>query len=196
MIAPLKSPIAQRSDLEQLVGRCRKGDQLAWKHLVDHFSGLVYSVAKRQGLSEDESADVFQSTFLSLYQNLDRIESTGALPKWIAVTAANAAYRTLRANRTHSSRTTTGMDLNELVASEEASAEEEAVIASQALSIRTGLKLLGGKCARLLSLLYLQESTYDQVCEELGMPMGSLGPTRSRCLAKLRKILEDGGFLI
>ncbi|HLO98118.1 MAG TPA: sigma-70 family RNA polymerase sigma factor [Fimbriimonas sp.] len=184
-------------DLHRLLERCRRGDQLAWKQLVDNFSALVYSVARRYSLGEEDCADVFQATFQALYSNLDKIESANAIPKWISVTAANSSLRILRSSKKHVPLMTDDDDLTEVLASDDASAEAEAVIAASAHSLRQAVAAMGGRCAPLLQALYLdEEASYEHACQKLGLPMGSLGPTRARCLAKLRKILEEDGFFV
>jgi RNA polymerase sigma factor (sigma-70 family) len=183
------------TDFALLVERCQKGDRAAWDRLVSRFSDYVYSIPRRYRLSEEDCADVFQSTFQSLYLNLDRIDSVKAIPKWLAVTAARASLQVIRVSNSRRENPTEQSDLDSMLASEEASAETAAMEASDADTLRIGLKELGGKCQTLLEALYLSESSsYDKVAEKLGMPSGAIGPTRARCLAKLRLILENRGF--
>lgn len=86
--------------------------------------------------------------------------------------------------------------VEELMLSEDALAEKEAIAASQAHYLREGLQRLGGKCAKLLSLLYLQDGwSYEAIASQLAIPIGSLGPTRARCLFKLRSLLDQSIFL-
>lgn len=163
--------------------------------LVDHFANLVYSVAKKHSLSDDDCADVFQATFRSVYSNLDRIDSTAALPRWIAVTATNHSLLLIRNSRNHVSLSGDDRDLNEVIASEEATAEEESIRANQAYLIRKAVVELGGKCKDLIQAIFLDEdASYEHAVQKLGIPMGSLGPTRARCLEKLKKILTNQGF--
>lgn len=182
-------------ELALLVERCQKGDRSAWDRLVSRFSDYVYSIPRRYRLSEDDCADVFQSTFQSLYTNLDRIESPNAVPKWLGVTAARASLQVIRVSNSRRENPTEQSELDAILADEDASAETAAVEASDADELRVGLKALGGKCETLLNALYLsEESSYDEVSARLGMPSGAIGPTRARCLAKLRSILEKQGF--
>ena len=182
-------------ELALLVERCQKGDRSAWDRLVSRFSDYVYSIPRRYRLSEDDCADVFQSTFQSLYTNLDRIESPNAVPKWLGVTAARASLQVIRVSNSRRENPTEQSDLDAILADEDATAETVAVEASDADALRVGLKALGGKCETLLNALYLsEESSYDEVSARLGMPSGAIGPTRARCLAKLRSILEKQGF--
>lgn len=185
----------RNSDLSRLVELCRKGDPDAWSILVDRFADYVYSVARRHRLSEDDAADVFQATFQALHANIDRIDQPETLPKWLAVTAARASLRHIRNSARTVPLITETHDLTEVLATEEASAEASAVRESEALSVRLAVESLGGKCAPLLRLLYLSEdSSYQQVSDQLGIPMGTIGPTRARCLEKLKRALEKEGF--
>lgn len=182
----------ENTDLSLLFDRCRKGDSVAWGRLVDRFSDYVYSIPKRYGLNEDDCADIHQQSFQALYGNLDKLGSAHAIPKWMAVTAARLSLRLIR---TRGGRVEEYSDLDELVADEERSAEENAVQADQARVLREAVERLGGRCAPLLNLLYLSgETSYDEVSAELGIPVGALGPTRARCLQKLRELLTKEGF--
>ncbi|HEY0868397.1 MAG TPA: sigma-70 family RNA polymerase sigma factor [Fimbriimonas sp.] len=180
-------------DLERLVDRCRQGDDRAWGTLVDRFQALVYSIPRRYGLQEDDAADVFQATFQTLLQNLDRIESARALPRWLAVTASRESLRIKRI----SGRAESGGDLplDEILSSEEKSAEAGAIEADLAFRLRQGLSEMQEKCRSLLSMLYFEDGvSYETISDKLSMPIGAIGPTRARCLEKLRKILGGKGF--
>jgi RNA polymerase sigma factor (sigma-70 family) len=180
-------------DLKQLLNRCKSGDSAAWELLVDQFSRLVYSVPKKLGLNKDDSADVFQATFLALYRNLDRLNDAQALPKWLAVSASREALRIKRVNSRSTSSDETSLE--DIVAGEERGAEELSVAAAESDLVQRGLAQLGGRCKELLELLYAQEkAAYGAISEKLNMPIGAIGPTRARCLDKLRKILSEKGF--
>lgn len=145
------------------------------------------------GLNEDDSADVFQQVFLAMYQHMDRIVDGGSLPRWLAVTASREAAHLLRAR---SKAPTSGAETLELlVASEEATAEAEALRAEQAEQLWRGVERLGGRCTPLLKMLFAAgEPSYEELSKSLGIPIGAIGPTRARCLEKLRKLLEKEGF--
>ncbi len=125
-------------DLALLVERCQKGDRAAWDRLVSRFSDYVYSIPRRYRLSEEDCGDVFQSTFQSLYTNLDRLESPNAVPKWLAVTAARASLHVIRVSNSRLENPTEQSDLDSILADEDASAEAAAVEASDADALRTG----------------------------------------------------------
>jgi RNA polymerase sigma factor (sigma-70 family) len=147
-------------------------------------------------LNADDCADVFQATFIALSNSLDRIEHPVALPKWLAVTASREALRLRRAHpRSGADTSFDELDLDTLLANEEESAEESAERAMDVETIREGLARLPDRCKGLLEMLFREEEpSYQDVSEELGIPVGAIGPTRSRCLQKLRRILAKDGF--
>lgn len=185
-------------DLSGLLARCRKGDARAWGELVDRFQGYVYSIPRRMGLGEEDCADVFQATFVALHRSLDRIEAAAALPKWIGVTASREAIRLRRLRTREPVSENEGTDdrgLDEILADEDKSAEALAVEACDARILRLAVNRLNERCSKLLAALYLEDDpAYQEISERLGIPIGAIGPTRARCLEKLRKTLEEEGF--
>jgi len=158
---------------------------------VERLQGLVYSIPRRYRLDDDDAADVFMTSFQTLHRNLDRIESGKALPRWIATTAARECLRLARIK----AKTTTDLPLEEIVANEEESAEAEAFRSADAMHVRRVLGEMAPKCRDLLRLLYVDEDTpYSEIATRLGIALGAIGPTRARCLEKLRKLMEADGF--
>lgn len=189
------SLFGKESDLTSLVRRCQRQDSEAWAQLVDRFSAYVYSIARRHRLNDEDAADVFQNTFLALHRGIDRLEEPETLPKWLAVTASRMSLRAKRVQKKTVSLEAEEGSLEDLIASEEATAEQEAASASQALSLRRAVASMKDRCGPLLQMLYFDEdATYQSVSDQLGVPVGAIGPTRARCLEKLRKILLKAGF--
>ncbi|MGE0002212.1 MAG: RNA polymerase sigma factor [Fimbriimonadaceae bacterium] len=179
--------------LPGLVRRCQAGDQAAWARIVDEFRSLVYGVASSAGLDQEDRAEVFQETFVALHRSIDRIENPAALGGWLAVTAGRLAVRLAGTRRAQA--TTDIEPLAEVLASEDRAADQIASVSLDAEKIRQALEALGGKCSKLLERLYgARGATYEEISEELGMPVGSIGPTRARCLERLKKALESSGF--
>ncbi len=164
--------------------------------MVETFSNLVYSVPARMKLNADDCADVFQATFLALNRGMDRIENAVALPKWLAVTASREAVRLKRVNaRSGGDASFDDLDLDSLVASEDQSVEHAVEQALDVEAIRAGLARLPARCRDLLELMFRdEEPTYQEISAKLDIPLGAIGPTRSRCLQKLRKILAQRAF--
>jgi RNA polymerase sigma factor (sigma-70 family) len=182
-------------DLERLLGRCRNGSAEAWQTLVDRFKSVVYSVPRRHGLGPDDSADVFQTTFQRLYSNLDRIDTPNALPRWLISTATHESLRLKRAQQRENAIPDPGQTLDETVDQDERTAEQELIDAMEALQLRRAVEALPSRCRELIAMLYLDdEASYLEVGERMAMPIGSIGPTRARCLEKLRRILVRDGF--
>ena len=180
------------NDLESLVRKCRQGDAEAWDCLVDKYQALVYSIAIRHGLAADDAADVFQQTFQALHSGLDQIRNDATIPRWLAVTAARESLKILRFKK----RTVDADDLTleQIVDNEERSAESSALESWQSAALRESIAKINGRCKDLLTLLYFEDLPYDEVTARMGIPMGAIGPTRARCLEKLRKALEKQGF--
>lgn len=169
---------------ETWLRRARLGDERAWSLIVSEFQRLVYSIPKRSGFSDADCDDVFQATFVALYKNLDRIEDARTMPKWLAVTASREVYRISRLNAS----TSTSENLDEVLAVEDAQAEQLAFESIQSESLYAALAKLGGRCERLLKMLYFDERAYQEITEALNIAIGAIGPTRARCLDKLRRI--------
>ena len=183
-----------------LVARCLAGDASAWDALVQRFAGLVHSVPVRHGLSPMEVDDVGQEVFLALARYLERIENPEALPAWLLITARRLSWRAVQKRRQEVSQ---ALD-NTPEAGERASDSSLQMPGMESLlagwqrqeALENGLSRLDAKCRTLLWMLFLdrQEPSYAEICVQLSMPIGSIGPTRTRCLGKLRSILDGLGF--
>lgn len=183
------------ADLPRLVMRCKNGDPKAWEKIVDRFSSLVYSSARRVGLGDADSEDVCQTVFIKLYQNLDRIENPEAIAGWLAVTASREA---IRVNKIAQKSVTLDEDapgLEETLVSEEALADELASVSQSVDQIVSVLSELREKCKKLLTALYLEDDpSYIEIAKSTGIPIGSIGPTRARCIEQLRSKLAKTGY--
>ena len=180
-------------DDASLVARCRAGDGRAWEALVKRYQRLVYTVVGRTGLDAHAAADVFQTVFTRLVQHLPRLSQPEKLQAWVVTTAKREALLARRIGlRTVS--TTREDDEAEFDLPDDAPLAEDALAELQQLDLlRHGLDRLDERCRDLLLLLFRDEDDklpYDEVGRRLGMPQGSIGPTRSRCLDKLRRLVE------
>lgn len=180
------------SDLEYLVHRCRLGDERAWREFVTRHQGLVYSVTKKFHLSEDDAADVFQATFLALYRSIDKIDSPATIPKWLAVTASREAIRLYRkSGQNQLSLDNEALGLSEMISRDEATADELAIATMESVVVHEGLMQLESRCRDLLKFLFVEtDVSYNEIATRTGIPVGSIGPTRARCLDKLRSIVS------
>ncbi len=173
-----------------LIALCKRGHDGAWRQIIARYGRLVYSVPRRQGLTPEQADDVFQATFIALHQQMSSLEQDQALPRWLVVVASRESFRLLRAEGKRSSPET----LDEMIASDDRDADLEAIDLVRAESVRRGIASLADRCRRLLSRLYFDDASYEEVGAELNLPAGSIGPTRTRCLQKLRAILGESFF--
>jgi len=170
-----------------LVTRARTGDQQAWNTLVERYAPLVWSICRRHQLSSADAEDVGQSVWLTLVGQLDNIRDPAALPGWLATTTARECAKTLRAARRPP---TAGQELEAESApdTQTATAEEELERAERHAALREAFASLPPCSQQLLALLIEDPPVpYAQISARLGIPVGSIGPTRRRLLAKLRQ---------
>ena len=193
-------PDANLQDDAALVARCRAGDGTAWAALVGKYQRIVFAIVRRAGADEHAAADVFQTVFARLLQHLPSLTQPDRLKAWIVTTAKREALRTRHIERRSVSLSRGDGDGEDEGASLEDQLPDDSPLAEDALDrlqqldlVRTGLDQLDTRCRDLLQLLFRDDDerpAYDIVARQLAVPIGSIGPTRSRCLAKLRRWLE------
>ena len=184
--------LAELTDAE-LVRRCVENDRAAWEILVRRYSRLIYGLAMRAGLSADDSADVFQMVLVTAYRNLHLLDRPESLSFWLATITRREAWQARRRlARAAVSASEEGADPFEGVASTAPLADEELERAERAAALHRGLDRIDERCRTLLETLFFKEPalSYEEAARQLGVPLGSIGPTRSRCLEKLRKALQ------
>lgn len=180
-----------------LVHRCLHGDADAWSRLVERFARLVHAVPVRHGLSPQEVDDVGQEVFLSLAQSLHEIEDPERLPGWLVTTARRTTWRTIQRRRqeepleSHDESDAESPRAATFVA-RTPTPDDLLVTWSRQEALAQGMNGLQARCRELLTLLFLDdtEPSYDEISARLGLPKGSIGPTRNRCLQQLRAILQ------
>jgi RNA polymerase sigma factor (sigma-70 family) len=181
-----------RAAIEALVLAAADGDQAAFDALVARFAGLVWSVVRSHRLTDADAQDVFQTTWLRLVEHLDRLREPRAVGGWLATTARHESLRVLRlTERTRPTEPDTLDDVDEGLEEPDAAVlrteEEHGVWAA--------LGELGERCQALLRVLVADPPpTYEEVGAALDMPVGSIGPTRQRCLERLRLVIDDRGI--
>jgi len=173
--------------LTQQLRDASTGDQVAWNAIVDRFSGLVWATARAHRLSRGDAADVAQTTWLRLVEHLDRIREPERLGAWLATTARHESLRLIR--RAAREEPSDESDLFE--APDSVSLDRHLLDEERHGMLWRAFAKLSERCKRLLRLLMADvEPSYEEVCAALGMPVGSIGPTRIRCLEKLRTMTE------
>ena len=167
-----------------LVRRCLGGDEDAWTKLVERYAPLVYSVPRRYGLKAALAEDVFAEVCLALVRSLKNLRDPKALPQWLIRTATRATWEAARKAKAQLAE-----DLPELAGG--APPEEFVNTMEEAHLVRDAMAALSDRCRELLELMYFKTPapSYDAIAKRLKMPRGSLGPTRQRCLEKLRRRL-------
>lgn len=172
----------------ELFGRWRHGDAEALEELVRTSSPRLWKLARAYGLEAHTAEDVVQTTWMALVSHRDRIEEPTAVTAWLVTTARREAWR---AARTASKVTVCGDDLFDPSRCTDSS--EDAVQASlETEHLWRAVRRLPARCRRLLVVVaYEDHPDYRRLADELAMPVGSVGPTRARCLAKLRALLEE-----
>jgi RNA polymerase sigma factor (sigma-70 family) len=169
-----------------LVTRASGGNQDAWNELVDRYASLVYTICTRYRLTNHDIEDVEQNVWLLLVEQLGKLREPAALPGWLATTTARECLRVVTA-ATKAERLGTGPDDSVLFA-DDAVIEEEILVAERNAALRVAFAELSPRCQRLLSMLVSDPpQSYAEVHAELGMPLGSIGPQRARCLERLRR---------
>jgi RNA polymerase sigma factor (sigma-70 family) len=182
----------QGEAVAHLVKRAADGDSGAWDALVERFSPLVWSVTRSLGLGRADAADVFQTTWLRLVEHLGRVREPERLGGWLAVTARHEGYRTLR-------RAGRALPTDDESTFDAPAAQAE--LDGRLLADERDRDLWGAfaripeRCRGLLRLLVADPPlSYQQIAELLDMPIGGIGPTRARCLDKLRVVLTETGI--
>ena len=170
-----------------LVMRARNGDQQAWDALIERYAPLVWSICRRHRLDRADAEDACQTVWLRLVDHLDRLRDPDALPGWLATTTRRECLQVLdKARRTD----TLGLVLaaEDLPDPQAATAEQELLAAERRAALREAFTGLPPHCQRLLALLIQDPPvSYAEISARLGISIGSIGPIRSRCLARLRR---------
>jgi RNA polymerase sigma factor (sigma-70 family) len=179
---------AGESDLVEVVAAARAGSAAAWETLIERFQGLIAAIARRCRLSDADVAEVCQTTWLRLVENLDRIEQPDRLAAWLATTSRRESLR-IATRRAVVSVT----DALYLKADDEVGPLDAGLLKDeQVRSLRLATEQLSPRCQHLLGLLMGDHDLpYKAIAEQLNMPIGSIGPTRGRCLEHLRQILAE-----
>jgi RNA polymerase sigma factor (sigma-70 family) len=186
--------MGEPSELRALVAAASCGSQDAWNALVAEFSSLLWGVARSYRLNHDDAADVVQNTWLRLMDRIHTIQKPEALPGWLATTARNEALTLLRRQgREHLVRDD---DVAAHVVDEEAAELDASLLDDERdRELWTQFRRLPEPCQRLLRVLMASDRPhYKQISEALSMSVGSIGPTRMRCLDKLRRLLRESAY--
>jgi RNA polymerase sigma factor (sigma-70 family) len=176
-------------DAARMVRRAAQGDQRAWERLVEQYARLIWAITRDFKLSESDAADVSQATWLRLLEHIDRLDHPERVGSWLAATARNECLRSLNARKkvvlvqedvTLRDDATSAREIDEGLLADERAAD-----------VRKALSHLPWRWQQLLQMLTADPpATYAEISDRLGLPAGSIGPTRGRCLEMLRGLLQ------
>jgi RNA polymerase sigma factor (sigma-70 family) len=177
-------------DIAELVRRAARGNLTAWERLVDQYSRLLWAMTRDFKLAESDAADVVQATWLRLLEHIDRIEYPERIGSWLATTARHECLRHLAAGK----RVMVVQDDHDAFSeavSHQPDVDERLLAEERAQAVRDALSTLPSRSQRLLEMLMADPPvSYTEISDQLGVPIGSIGPTRGRCLERLRLVLQ------
>ena len=173
--------------MADLMTATRDGSEEALGQIVTELTPLLWQVARAAGLSSADAEDVLQTVWMRLLAHLNTIHTASALTAWLVVTTRREAWRVRAVGRR---QVPTDADWLAALPDPDPGSEELAVVEEQRLSLWAAIGQLSQRCQELLRIIaFVPRPDYDAVAAALGMPRGSIGPTRGRCLAKLRALL-------
>jgi RNA polymerase sigma factor (sigma-70 family) len=186
--------LAPREDRE-LITACLGGDHSAWEALIVRYQRLIYSIPIRARLSPDDAADIFQSVCLKLYEKLSTLRDYEKISSWLITTTTREVWRASARNRRDNVFVGAENDderdpLSEIAATAPLADEQRQTLEQQQI-VRQSVDALPERCRNLLTLLFYEkdELSYADIARRMKMPVPSVGPTRARCLDKLKKLL-------
>ena len=170
-----------------LVTRAANADQQAWGTLVERYAPLIWSICRRYQLGGADAEDVGQAVWLQLAGHMGKIRDPAAIAGWLATTTRRECIRVLRASS--GPQAARYMPAVEIIPDEETgTAEQELLAAERHAALREAITRLPPSCQQLITMLAEDPPVpYAQISAELGIPAGSIGPRRGRCLDKLRR---------
>src|SRR5580704_11479512 len=182
-------PVNTDADLlvSDLVARARSGDRHAWDALVERYAPLIWSICRRHRLGRADADDVGQSVWLRLLDQLDRVREPAALPGWLSTTTRRECLRVLSAAQGPHA-TIYALDVESLPDQRAGTADQELLAAERHAALRAAFTQLPPNGQQLLALLTADPPMpYADISAQLGIPVGSSRPTRSRYLDKIRR---------
>lgn len=179
----------ERSSVTALVEAARHGDRHAWESLVDDYSGLIWAVTRQFRLCDADAADVAQTTWLRLLEHIDQINDKSRVGAWLATTARRECLRLVAQRK----RVVLTCEENELDMQDgrQPEVDESLLAAERSTDVRAALSQMPPRWRAIMTLLNADPPVpYEVISERLQVPIGSIGPTRQRCLRRLQDLLD------
>jgi RNA polymerase sigma factor (sigma-70 family) len=189
---PFLSPDVTWSDA-RLVRACLRGSDEAWSALIAKYMNLIYSIPKKDGLSQEDATDIFQLVCLELFSALPRLRKPGSLRSWLISVTAHQSFHWKRKMRRRAEDELTDLQTERLQAEPSPDLIEQV---EREQMLREAVAALPPRCRELITMLFYeqQQSSYREIAERLGLATGSIGFIRGRCLKRLQRTLEKRGF--
>jgi RNA polymerase sigma factor (sigma-70 family) len=177
-------------DVGDLVRRAADGDRWAWERLIDQYGRLIWAMGRDFKLMESDAADVVQATWLRLFEHIDRLECPARVGSWLATTARHECLRVVAARKRMVLVQDDDAAFKGVIAPQPA-VDERLLADERAADVRKAISHLPRQWQQLLGMLMADPpASYAEISDQLGLPVGSIGPTRGRCLARLRVLLQ------
>ena len=177
------------AEVEEVVRCAAEGDRRSWERLVEQYARIIWAVTRDFRLTEGDAADVAQITWLRLFEHINRLEHPSRVGSWLAVTARRECLRHLAARKKVVLVRDDG-DFNDVPAVGP-EVDERLLTEERIQAVRAALSGLPSQWQRMLQMLMADPpASYAEISDQLGLPIGSIGPTRGRCLDRLRVLLE------
>lgn len=199
-VGSMQSRYARATDTE-LIAACLSGDSDAWDSLILRYEALVFSLPIRMGLSQADAEDIFQNVCVLLLHHLGDLRDTERLAGWLVATTRREVWRVSKRRATQRSVEVSAddwqADMADIYADPEQPLPEATLMALEDQQlVRQALVQIPDRCRSLLTMLYCEDPprAYVEAAEALNLPLGSIGPTRARCLQRLHKLLGELGF--
>ena len=188
----MKGPGYEKLEDSELVARCLDGDAGAWEALIVRYRRLVFSIPNKFGFAPSDCNDVFQSVCVKLIEHLHDLKDESKVSSWLITTTTRHCIQM----RTMKHRDLSGEEGMEETPDPSETSEVVQIQLDREQKVREAIADMPDRCRRLLEFLYLDPSSpsYVEIGEKMGMPVPSIGPTRARCLEKLRRLLGQRGI--
>lgn len=177
------------ADLAEIVSAAAEGSADAWRALFGRFTNMISAIARGCRLNDADVAEVHQATWMRMVENIVRIEQPERIGAWLATTAKRESLRVVR----QKDRLTLDHEgLLQRADTKMAPVDAGPLAEERLVAVRAAFERLPSHCRRLLSLMSEDDPpSYKEISHALSMPIGSIGPTRGRCLEHLRRILAE-----